>query len=358
MMDKDNYVVIMAGGVGSRFWPYSRTKKPKQFLDVIGTGESLLQTTFDRFRNICPVENIFIVTNDSYIDLIKEQLPKISQDQILGEPFGKNTAPCIAYASYKIHQRNKNARIVVAPSDHIILKEQLFEKTILEGLDAASGNDKLITIGIKPHKPETGYGYIQFRESDDSVKPVKTFTEKPSFELAEKFIESGDFVWNAGIFIWTSRAILDSFELHLPEIAEIFEGGVNAYYTKDEKAFIAGAYFVCKNISIDYGIMENAKNVFVILGDFGWSDLGSWPAVHEIREKDENQNVIDGDALVYNSTNCIIKGQKDKLIVVEDLDDYLVADCDNVLVICKKGDGQRVKDFVKDAKQKWGKKYL
>lgn len=359
-MNKNHFVVIMAGGIGSRFWPYSRNDHPKQFLDVLGVGKTLLQLTYDRFLDICPKENMYIVTNDTYDDLVKEQLPDMQDDQILLEPTRRNTAPCIGYASYKIKARNPKALIVVTPADHAIIKEEIFKKTILTSLKYAARDNYLITLGITPNRPETGYGYIQYIENDDEqIKKVKTFTEKPQLDLAKKFIESGDFVWNAGIFIWNVNAIIKALNKYLPDMAEIFEGLHNDFYTEKEYKSIRIAYSHFKNISIDYGVMEKASNVYVILGDFGWSDLGSWDSLHDLKKKDKNKNVIEGSAMTYDAHNCLIKGSKEKLIVVQGLNGYLVADCGNVLLICRKDQEKAIRQFVKDAKAKrGGKKYV
>lgn len=358
-MNKNNYAVIMAGGIGSRFWPFSRAKHPKQFHDVLGTGKTLLQQTADRFLNVCPKENIFIVTNKDYVGLVKEQLPFLSDDQILAEPIGRNTAPCIGYACYKIREKNPDGNVVVAPSDHVILKENEFEERIKEALSSTAKDNILITLGIKPSRPDTGYGYIQYIENNKpGIKKVKTFTEKPVLELAKKFLESGDFVWNAGIFIWNVQSIIKSIEQHLPEMAEIFEEGRKAYWTKSEEPFIATAYSHCKNISIDFGVMEKADNVFVLLSDFGWSDLGTWKSLYDISEKNVDSNVVQGNILTYNTNNCIIKTPNEKLVVVHGLDDFIVAEYDNVLMICKKEDEQKVKDFVSDVKSKKGEKFI
>ena len=259
------YVIIMAGGVGTRFWPFSRTSYPKQFHDVLGTGRTLLQQTADRFEGVCPTANIYIVTSDKYKDLCQQQLPQLTDDQVLCEPVARNTAPCIAYACYKIKQRDPEASIVVAPADHIILKEEAFRHTIRTALATTAGQDVLVTLGIQPSRPDTGYGYIQYLpQGEGAVKKVKTFTEKPHLELAEQFVESGEFVWNAGIFVWNVQAICRAFEQFLPETAEIFAEGESLYYTDREQAFINKAYSLCKSISIDNGVMEKADNVFVV----------------------------------------------------------------------------------------------
>ncbi len=351
------YVVIMAGGVGTRFWPFSRTSYPKQFHDVLGTGRTLLQQTADRFEGICPASNIYIVTSDKYKDLCQQQLPQLTDDQVLCEPVARNTAPCVAYACYKILQQDPDANIIVAPADHIILKEEAFRDTIRTALAATEGKDVLVTLGIQPSRPDTGYGYIQYladstNGAGGSVKKVKTFTEKPHLELAQQFVESGEFVWNAGIFVWNAKSIRKAFEQYLPEIAEIFAEGDNVYYSDNETAFIHKAYSLCKSISIDNGIMEKADNVYVVLSDFGWSDLGTWKSLYEVSDKGENLNVIDGHILLYDTKNCIIKTPKDRLVVVNGLDGYIVAEYDNVLMICRKDEEQKVKEFVADAKER------
>lgn len=348
-----NYVVIMAGGIGSRFWPYSRAEKPKQFLDILGTGRSLLQMTYDRFLNLCPSNNMYIVTNKRYYDLVKKQLPKLSDDQILLEPIGRNTSAAVAYPAFKIRQRDPEGVMIVAPSDHVVFKENIFEDNIKTAIKSAKGSEKLITLGIVPSRPETGYGYIQYHSSPlKKVKKVKTFTEKPEIELAKKFIESGDFVWNAGIFIWSIDTITKAFHTHLKDMAVIFEEGVSTYYTDQEQDFIDNAYSQCKSISIDYGIMEKASDVYMVKGKFDWSDLGSWDSLHEIRDKDENNNVIDGKAILYDSKNCFVKGPDDTLIVAQDLDGYLITKSDNVVLICKKDAEKKFREFLNDAKSK------
>ncbi|GAB3708864.1 mannose-1-phosphate guanylyltransferase [Spirosoma flavus] len=354
----NTYVVIMAGGVGTRFWPFSRTSYPKQFHDVLGTGRTLLQQTADRFKGICPPEHIYIVTSSLYKDLCQQQLPQLSDDQVLCEPIARNTAPCIAYACYKIAQRDPQANIVVAPADHIILKEEEFQRTIQTALQATQNDDILVTLGIQPSRPDTGYGYIQYiadggaSEANEKVKKVKTFTEKPHLELAQQFLDSGEFVWNAGIFVWNAQAIIRAFETYLPEVAEIFAEGNDVYYTDQEKAFIDKAYSLTGSISIDNGVMEKAKNVYVVLSDFGWSDLGTWKSLYEVSDKNEDFNVIDGHIMLYDTRNCIIKTPKDKLVVVNGLDGFIVAEYDNVLMICRKEEEQKVKNFVADAKER------
>ncbi len=345
----NNYVVIMAGGVGTRFWPFSRSNNPKQFHDVLGTGSTLLQQTADRFDGICPKDNIYVVTNESYVEIIKQQLPFLKDEQILAEPSRQNTAPCIAYACYKIASQNPDANIVIAPSDHIILKENAFQKNILVALNETSKTDHLLTLGILPSRPDTGYGYIQFEKEEAEVKKVKTFREKPSLELAKLFVTSGEYVWNAGIFIWNAKAIKKAFEKYVPEIHKIFSNGDEYYFTNQEKQYIDNNYPNCESISIDYAILEKANNVKVVIGDIGWSDLGTWKSLYEVSEKDENENVIDGKTMLYEVKNSIIKTPKDRLVVIQGLDGYIVAEYNNVLMICEKEQEQSVKTFVNDA---------
>ena len=345
----------MAGGVGVRFWPYSRNSMPKQFLDVLGTGKTLLQSTYDRFLSICLPENIYVVTNQEHAHLVKEQLPELKSDQILAEPMRKNTAPCIAYASYRIQKENNDATIVVSPADHLILKEDEFREIILKATDIAKTQDKLLTLGITPTRPETGYGYIQFIPDKKVAKKVKTFTEKPELTLAKKFLESGDFVWNSGIFIWGVQAIVKALEEHLVEMAEVFEESKPALGTPAEAEAIEKAYAQCKSVSIDYGIMEKATNVFVCLGNFTWSDLGSWGSIHDLSTKDEHNNVVTGKALLYDTRNSIIRTDSgNKLVVTQGLNGYLVAEFGNVIIVCEKDKEDMFRKFVNDLKAMQG----
>ena len=346
---KNNYCIIMAGGIGSRFWPFSRNNRPKQFLDFFGTGRSLLQMTFDRFSRLMPVENILIVSNILYRDLILEQLPEIKPSQVLLEPNRRNTAPCIAYAVNRIKSMTDKANIVVAPSDHLIMKEIDFIDAIKTGLDFVEHNDSLLTLGIKPSRPETGYGYIQIDEGDSSLRKVKTFTEKPNAELAQIFFETGEFFWNSGIFLWNLQTIDHAFHSLLPEVALKFDGGKNVYNTVDEQKFIDDMYATCPNISIDYGIMEKAANVHVLCSDFGWTDLGTWGSLYEMSEKDVDANVtLKCKTIFYESKSNIVALPSDKLAVIQDLNGYIVAESDNVLLICKLEDEQRIRQFVND----------
>ncbi len=349
----------MAGGSGTRFWPFSRDTKPKQFLDVLGTGRTLLQMTFDRFKEMTILDKIWIVSNEKYGGLIREQLPEIGEQQILLEPEKRNTGPCIAYASYKILKNDPNAVLVVSPSDHVIFKEKEFEGVIDIAVKEASKEEKLITIGIQPNRPETGYGYIQFlNETKAEVKKVKTFTEKPAIELATKFLESGDFLWNSGIFVWSINSIIKAFETHDMETAALFSNGLQQYYSSEEEAFVAEAYSQCKNISIDYALMEKADNVFVVLGDFGWSDLGSWNALHKIREKDNRNNVIEATALTYDANDNYIKAPKGKVVVAQGVEGLLIADFEDVLLVCKKDDSSIFRQFIYDVKENFGGSFI
>lgn len=352
----------MAGGIGSRFWPMSRTSLPKQFHDVLGIGSSLLQLTVARYLPICPKENILIVTNAGYKDLVKEQLPDLNDDQILLEPSRKNTAPCVAYAVYKINEINKDANIIVAPSDHLIVKEIDFQDTIKKAIHKAESEDCLLTIGIKPSRPDTGYGYIQFEDDnnpEETIKKVQTFTEKPPLDIAKRFIESGEFYWNSGMFIWNVKSIIAAFEMHLPELNKLFSNGIGKYSTEEEEGFINHIYPLCKNISIDHGIMEKAKNVYVILADLGWSDLGTWGSLYTHVEKDNANNAVIGDnVLTYDSRDNIVMMPKQKLAVIQGLVDYIVVESNDTLLICKKQDEQKIKQFVNDIKVKKGGSFV
>lgn len=349
-MNPNLVVVLMAGGIGTRFWPYSRNAKPKQFLDVLNLGKTLLQATYERYLSICNPENILIVAHEEHAGLVREQLPSLTSEQLMLEPMRKNTAPCIAYAANRVFTRNPEAVMIVSPSDHLILNEKEFLATLQKAVDQAGGQDKLITLGIKPTRPETGYGYIQFLESRSSLKKVKTFTEKPELSLAKTFIESGDFVWNSGIFVWGVQAIMDSFSRYLPELAEAFDEIRPSLNTDAERLVIAKLYGHTKSISIDYGVMEKADNVYVALGDFSWSDLGSWSALHEASPRDKDNNVISGKALVYGTRNSLILSPADKLIVAQGLNGYLVGVFDNVVIICEKDKEEMFRRFVNDLK--------
>lgn len=356
----NNYCIIMAGGVGSRFWPLSRHAKPKQFLDILGTGRTFLQQTFDRFSKFIPVENMIVVTNTNFKDFVLEQLPELNEEQVLLEPLRRNTAPCLAYAVYKIKSKTTEANLIVAPSDHLILKEEEFIQQIKNGLNFTNENNALLTLGIKPNRPETNYGYIQVKKKSDfdaldNLYKVKTFTEKPDAQMAQIFIDSGEFYWNSGIFIWSLEAILDALDEHLPNIASLFKKGEKLYNTTDEFHFIKKTYSECHAISIDYGIMEKAKNVYVLTADFGWSDMGSWTTLYENRAKDENGNAISGNnILTYDSSNCIVDIDSEKIAVLHGLDGYIIAESNDIFMICKREDEDQIKKFVTDVRMKKG----
>ena len=357
---QNNYCVIMGGGIGSRFWPFSRENKPKQFLDFFGTGRSLLQQTFDRFNQIIPTENIVIATNEVYAGLVKEQLPELKDNQILLEPTRRNTAPCIAYASYHIQAINPNANIVVTPADHLILEEHHFLKNIQTGMNFVDKFPSLLTLGVKPSRPETGYGYVQTEDGgEENIQKVKAFTEKPNLELAKVFFESGDFFWNSGIFIWNVKSILAAFQKHLPEIASTFNRGIDKYNTVEEQTFINEIYPTCQNISIDYGIMEKADDVYMLIADFGWSDLGNWASVYDLTNKDDNQNAaLKCQSYFVESENNLVTLADGKLAVIQGLENYIVAESDNVLLICKRSEEQRIKQMVTDINMKFGEEYM
>lgn len=351
-----NYCVIMAGGVGSRFWPLSRQARPKQFLDILGTGRTLIQQTFDRFSSFIPVENILVVTSVRYKELVMEQLPELKEEQVLLEPLRRNTAPCIAYASYKIKTQNPDANLIVAPSDHLIIKEEEFIRQIKNGLSFIENNNALLTLGIKPNRPETGYGYIQVKKKVeynhlDNLYKVKTFTEKPDLEMAKIFVDSGEFFWNSGIFLWSTSSILNAFETHLNDISSLFAKGIKLYNTEDEVHFINKIYSECKGISIDYGVMEKAQNVYVLTADFGWSDLGTWGSLYDNKNKDLLGNVVHGEnVLTYDTQNCIINLSDEKVAVLHGLDGYIVAESNDTLMICRREDEQQIKQFVTDVR--------
>ena len=351
MTNQDNYCVIMGGGIGSRFWPFSRKTLPKQFLDFFGTGRSLLQQTFDRFQKVIPTENIFIVTNAMYADLVKEQLPEVSENQILLEPARRNTAPCIAWASYHIRALNPNANIVVAPSDHLILKEDEFLAAIEKGLDFVSRSEKLLTLGIKPNRPETGYGYIEAdltipSTSNKEVYRVYSFKEKPDLETAERYIKKNNFFWNAGIFVWNVSTVVNALRVYQPAISKIFERLLPYYYTEQEQEMINQNFPLCENISVDYAIMEKADEIFVFPSDFGWSDLGTWGSLHGNLPKDAHNNTQIGQNIkLYETRNCVIHTTQEKKVVVQGLDGYIVAEKDDTLLICRLSEEQRIKEF-------------
>ena len=361
MIKKSNtYAAIMAGGIGSRFWPASRTERPKQFLDIMGVGKSLIRLTFERFLKLCPAENILIVTNGMYKDLVKEHLPEISDNQILCEPSRNNTAPCVAYTALKLRNLNPKANFIVAPSDHIILNESAFVGYLEQALEFTSKNDALVTLGIQPNRPDTGYGYINFdKNGSDGINKVIKFTEKPQLETAKKFVASGDYLWNAGIFIWTAKSVISAFEKNAPEIVEILGKGENDYNTTTEQAFIDKAYPTTPKISIDYAIMEKATNVYTIPSEFGWSDLGTWGSLHAEAEKDDHGNVLKGEQiLAFDVKDCLVRAPKDKLVVIKDLEDYIVVDEEDVLLIFPKSKEQEIKAITGEIRKLKGDKFL
>lgn len=361
MNQKHKFAVIMAGGVGSRFWPVSTKSKPKQFIDILGTGKSLLRQTYDRFLEIIPAENIFVVTNEIYIDLVKEHIPGFADSQIISEPFAKNTAPCIAYATQRIKQINPDAVCVVAPSDHLILDNTSFYKICEEAISFSETNDALLCIGIKPHRPDTGYGYIQYLDESSSgqIYPVKTFTEKPDLELAKTFLESGDFLWNAGIFVWHVNSILHAFEKYLPEMYQLFENVGYSGGSEKEKIEMATVYQLCNSISIDYGILEKADNAFVLPGDFGWSDLGTWASLYDVFEKDSQNNAVNGSLVnMVESSGNMVCVPHNRMVVVNGVNDLIIVESDKVLLITERSREQEVKKIVAEVKQKYGEGYL
>lgn len=360
-MENNTYCIIMAGGIGSRFWPLSKSSMPKQFIDIMGTGRSFIRATYDRFAAIVPKENFLIVTSEQYRDMVLAHLPDIDASQVLCEPLRRNTAPCIAYATYRIASRCSNANIIVTPADHLVLAESEFQRIISQGLQYVDGNDNLLTIGIRPSRAETGYGYIQFDKNEErgTFHKVRTFTEKPNAELAQAFVSSGEFLWNSGIFVWSLHGIRSAFERYLPQIANNFAQGANLYGTEGEKEFIDGLYPQCENISIDYGIMEKADNVFVRAGDFGWSDIGTWGSLYQNAEKDASGNVItSGNVLPYQTTNSIISIDEGTVAVVEGLDGYLVVKNGDILLISRLENEQKIRNYVDDVKIKFGEKFV
>lgn len=353
-MQHNHYCIIMAGGAGSRFWPLSRDERPKQFLDILGVGKTFIRQTYERMVKIVPKENILVVAGSVHKDLVKEQLPELSDEQVLLEPLRRNTAPCIAYATYKLLTKNPDAVVVVAPADHLIINEADFVEVVNNCLSYAEKGKGLVTIGIKPTRPETGYGYIQVNPKqplagESSAYKVKTFTEKPNAEMAKVFMDSGEFFWNSGLFIWTLQTIKQELEASLPEVAGLFAAGKDAYYTSREREFIMNCYAECRNISIDYGVMEKAKNVSVFCADFGWSDLGTWGSFYLYSQKDEAKNVVDAkDCLLKNISNSMVKSTTNRLMVLKGLDSYLVVDTDDVLLVCPRGNDDEIKDFIGD----------
>lgn len=361
-MYRSTYVVIMAGGIGSRFWPVSRTDYPKQFLDILGTGETLIQQTFKRFEKLAPVENIYVVTSTDYSGIVEKQLSTLPKENILSEPERKNTGPCIAYASFKILQKDPNASIIVAPADHLILDQQAFEAVCTQALQFINTHhDALLTLGIKPSYANTGYGYIQFNKgaAQGGVHKVISFTEKPDAQRAAKFVSDGEHLWNSGIFVWKARSIINSIEKYLNDLFQLFKEKQSWLGTSFEKLMIADIYSVCENVSIDVGVMEKAGNVFIIPSSFRWSDLGTWNSAWENMGKDPRNNAVAGNGvLVIDTTQCVVHASDEKLVVLQGLQNYIVVDTTDVLLICQKDKEQDIKKYVSEVKKLKGERYL
>ncbi|MCT4616291.1 MAG: mannose-1-phosphate guanylyltransferase [Marinifilaceae bacterium] len=350
-MINNNYLVIMAGGVGSRFWPMSTKEKPKQFIDITNCGRTLIQQTIDRFKGICEQKNIYIVTSKDYKKYILAQCPDVPENNILLEPCMRNTAPCIAYATYRIAEINPDANIIVSPADHLVSDKVEFQKIINTGLNFTKNNDSILTLGIKPSRPETGYGYIQTLKNPDDYEAteVKEFKEKPNLETAKQYLKEANYLWNSGIFIWSLNTIKDAIENQLPGIAKVFEAGKKVYNTNLEQDFIDENFSKCENISVDYGILEKHNNIHVIASDFGWSDLGTWGSLWENSDKDQKGNTKSSENIkLIESENCIIKLPKDKKVLIQGLEDVIIAEENGVLMICKKSEEQRIKEFQKE----------
>jgi mannose-1-phosphate guanylyltransferase len=360
-MNKHHYVAIMAGGIGSRFWPKSRTGYPKQFLDILNTGKSLIRWTYERYAAFIPNENIYIVTSDEYVAIVREQLPELPIENILAEPSRKNTAPCVAYISYKLLQKDPEATLIVAPSDHMILDSDAFRSITSKALNFVTQIKSLVTLGITPTHPNTGYGYIQHEAlaAGDGIYKVKTFTEKPNLELAKTFLSSGDFLWNAGIFVWQVKNVMKAFEKYQPEMYELFDNEKEHFNTVNEKDAINRIYPLCTNVSIDFAIMEKADNVFVIPSSFGWSDLGTWNSAYDNLDKDYLGNAVASEnVIVIDATKCMISAPHDKLVLIQGIDDCIIVDTKDVLMICKKDKEQAIKEYVAEVKRNKGDRYL
>lgn len=353
MAENHNHLVIMAGGVGSRFWPMSTEDKPKQFIDVLGVGRSLMQLTYDRFKGVCPAENVWVVTNAAYVETVAEQLPEIPRGNILSEPCRRNTAPCIAYVSWRIKVQDPNANIVVTPSDHVVMNVPEFQRVITSSLNFASETDAIITLGMKPTRPETGYGYIEADLAQQSLRNkeifrVDSFREKPNLETAKEYISHSNYYWNAGIFIWNVRTIVNAFRMYQPLIAATFEEIIPVMGTENEQKVVDEKYPECENISVDYAILEKAEEIFVFPADFGWSDLGTWGSLQTLSKKDEEGNaIISQNVKLFESSNCIVNVEGAKQVAIQGLNGYIVAERDGRLIICKLADEQRIKEFSK-----------
>lgn len=360
-MKNQTYVAILAGGIGSRFWPKSRAVYPKQFLDILNTGRTLIQATYGRYSSFLPKENIFVVTAAEYEEMVREQLPDLNQSNLLLEPSRKNTAPCVAYMAFKLRGINPNASLIIAPSDHYIMDDEEFQRVVFEAVRFAEQMKAVVTLGIKPTYPNTGYGYIQHEPLavSDNIYKVKTFIEKPNVELAKAFIDSGDFLWNAGIFVWPVADIIQAFEKYQPEMYDVFAAEQSLFNTPQENEALERVYPLCTNISIDYAIMEKADNVYVIPASFGWSDLGTWNSAYDNLEKDYLGNAVAGDnVMVIDATKCMVSAPHEKLIVLQGLDDFIVVDTEEILLICQKDKEQQIKEYVAEVKRNKGDKFL
>lgn len=359
MKNKNYYAILMAGGVGSRFWPVSTQSFPKQFHDMLGTGDTLIQKTFHRLTQLIPKENIFILTNDIYENLVFQQLPQVTKRQVLLEPAMRNTAPCILYAALKIQKENPDAVMIVAPSDHWIEDEEKFTQNVQQAFDFCENNDALMTLGIQPTFPNTGFGYIEYDTvSKKTIKPVKQFREKPDYKTAKSFIKQGNFLWNAGIFMWSAKSVIKAFQFHQPELFALFEKGIAIYNTNDEEFFIAENYGKSQNISVDYAIMEASENVYVLPAEFDWNDLGTWGSLYDKLDKDANHNaVVNARTMTEGATGNMISTKKNKIVVIDGLKDYIIVDKDEVLLIFPKSKEQDIKKVLQDVKLKFGENY-
>jgi len=358
-MNKNYNAILMAGGVGSRFWPVSTQNFPKQFHDMLGTGDTLIQKTFSRLSHIIPKENIFILTNERYNDLVFEQLPDVTERQVVLEPAMRNTAPCILYAALKIQKENKDAVMIVAPSDHWIEDEVAFTNNVQQAFSFCSANDALMTLGIKPTFPNTGFGYIEFDKSNaSSIKSVSQFREKPDYDTAKEFIAKGNFLWNAGIFMWSANSVISAFKNNQPELYQLFEQGIDVYNTEFEDDFISENYGKAENISVDYAIMEKSNNVYVLPATFDWNDLGTWGSLYDKLDKDLDKNaVVNAKTLTKNASGNLIRANKDKIVIIDGLNDYIIVDKDEVLLIFPKEKEQNIKKVLQKVKDKFGESY-
>lgn len=357
-MESKKYCVIMAGGIGTRFWPKSRQAMPKQFLDILGTGKSFIRQTYERFAPMIPAGNFLVVTNRRYKELVLQHLPELDEQQVLCEPIGRNTAPCIAYAAYTLLKRDPEAEMIVTPSDHLILNEEEFRRIVTDCASFASEHDALLTIGITPTRPETGYGYIQVSD-ERAISKVKSFTEKPGLELAQTFLQCGEFLWNSGIFVWKVSTIIEAFRRYLPELHALFNGAMPALGTDAERTALEIVFSECRAVSIDYGVMEKADNVFVHRGDFGWSDVGTWGSVYQHSRKDRYANAApDEGCYLYDTRSCIVSLPKEKIAVISGLKEYIVVDTEDVLMICPRAEEQNIRKFIDEVKFHNGDRHI